>query len=152
MSSPPAASARIDDSTGMRLRALWQAAKRSGYRVLENRAFDGPPNEDLWFRTIELQSEEDSDERTILTIWQQPPKDIDPFYIVKQWPREAIDEHVRKWIEVEGTHACPRPTSSCPWPRCTTGSLRERLPPLVQAPRRIPAGDGSRPGEALNTV
>ena len=100
----------IDDSTGIRLRALWQAAKRSGYRVLENRAFDGPPNEDLWFRTLELQSEEDSNERSILTIWQQPPKDIDPFYIVEQWPREAIDEHVRKWIEVEGSIPGPSAT------------------------------------------
>ena len=100
----------IDDSTGMRLWALRQAAKRSGYRVLENRAFDGPPNEDLWFRTLELQSEEDSDGKTILTIWQQPPKDIDPFYIVEQWPREAIDEHVRRWIEVEGTMPGPSAT------------------------------------------
>ena len=42
----------IGDPTGMRLRLLWQAAKRSGYRVLENWAFKDAPNEEAWFCTV----------------------------------------------------------------------------------------------------
>ena len=92
----------IGDPTerGTRLRTLWQAAKRSGYRVVENRAFDGPPNEDPWFCTLELQAEDEGNARPILTMWQKRSEDHDLFYMVEQWRREAIDENVRGWIEI----------------------------------------------------
>ena len=40
------------------LATLWVAARDSGYRVLENRAFKGPAWEDIWFRTLEVQAED----------------------------------------------------------------------------------------------
>ena len=106
----PPDSVVISDPTGMRLRALWQAAKRSGYRVLENRAFNGPPNEAPWFCTIELQTAEDGDERPILAIWQKENNTAGRHYMVEKWSREAMDEHVRTWIEVVALKAEPQAT------------------------------------------
>ena len=94
----------IGDPTegGTPLRTLWQAARRSGHHVLENRGFDGPANEDPWFCTLELRAEDESGGRPIvvLTIWQKRSEDPSLFSMVEQWPREAMDEHVRRWIEV----------------------------------------------------
>ena len=98
----------IGDPTGMRLRALWQAAKRSGYRVLENRAFKGPANEDSWFCTIELQTAVDGDEKPILAIWQKRNNDEFEFYMVEQCSREAIDADMRTWIEMIALKAQPK--------------------------------------------
>ena len=85
---------------GSRLRTLWQAAKRSGYRVVENRAFSGAPaNEDPWFRTLEIQMEEEGEARPILTMWQKRSENRDLYFMVEQRPREGIDEHVRRWME-----------------------------------------------------
>ena len=89
----------MSDPTGMRLRALWQAAKRSGYRVLENRAFKGPRKEGLWFCTIELRAEDSGGENVVLSIWQKEFSAAGRLYMVEQMPRGAIDESVREWIE-----------------------------------------------------
>ena len=98
----------IGDPTGMRLRMLWQAAKRSGYRVLENRTFKGPPNEDPWFRTIELQAPTDGDKRPMLSIWQKRNNDEFEFYMVEQCSREAIGADMRTWIEMIALKAQPK--------------------------------------------
>ena len=98
----------IGDPTGMRLRLLWQAAKRSGYRVLENRAFKGPTNEDLWFRTVELHAAADGDKRPILSIWQKRNSDEFEFYMVEQCSREAIGADMRTWIEMIALKAQPK--------------------------------------------
>ena len=92
----------IGDPTegGTPLRTLWQAVRRSGHHVLENRGFDGPANEDSWFCTLELRAEGESGGRPILTIWQKRSEDPSLFSMVEQWPREAMDEHLRRWIEV----------------------------------------------------
>ena len=100
----------ISDPTGMRLRELWQASKRSGYRVLENRAFNGPPNEAPWFCTVELQAAEGGDERPILSIWQKENNTAGRLYMVEKCSREAMDEHVRTWIEVVALKPEPQAT------------------------------------------
>lgn len=69
--------------------------------MLENRAFNGAlRNEDPWFCTLELQAEEEGETGPILALWQKRSESDDLFYMVEEWPREAIDEHVRRWIEV----------------------------------------------------
>ena len=98
----------IGDPTGMRLQLLWQAAKQSGYRVLENRAFKGPTNEDRWFRTVELQAAADGDERPILSIWQERNNDEPKFYMVEQISREAIVANMRTWIEMVALKTQPK--------------------------------------------
>ena len=98
----------IGDPTGMRLQLLWQAAKQSGYRVLENRAFKGPTNEDRWFRTVELQAAADGDERPILSIWQKRNNDEPKFYMVEQISREAIVANMRTWIEMVALKTQPK--------------------------------------------
>ena len=96
----PSGAVVIGDPTecGNRLGTLWQSAKRSKYCVLENRAFIGPPNEDPWFRTYEVQAGNEGSARSILTIWQKRYGDPDDLYMVEEWPREAIDEHLGQWI------------------------------------------------------
>ena len=96
------------DPTGMRLRMLWQAAKGSGYRVLENRSFKGPANEDRWFCTVEVQTAVDGDERPILSIWEKRNNDEFEFYMVEQCSLEAIDADMRTWIEMVALKAQPK--------------------------------------------
>ena len=98
----------IGDPTGMRLRMLWQAAKGSGYRVLENRSFKGPANEDRWFCTVEVQTAADGDERPILSIWEKRNNDEFEFYMVEQCSFEAIDADMRTWIEMVALKAQPK--------------------------------------------
>ena len=83
---------------GTRLGSLWQAARRSGYHVLENWALSGPPDEDPWFCVLELQAGSEREDGQILTIWRKRSEVYDRFYMVEQWPREAISKHVRIWI------------------------------------------------------
>ena len=97
----------IGDPTGMRLRLLWQAAKRSGYRVLENWAFKGAPNEEAWFCTVELRTAVDGEERPILSIWQKRNNDEFEFYMVEQCSREAMDADMQTWIETIALKAQP---------------------------------------------
>ena len=86
---------------GSRLRTLWQAAKRSGYRVVENRAFYGAPaSDDSWFRTLEIQADEEGEARPILSMWQKRIERDDLYYMVEQRPRDEIDDHVHRWMEL----------------------------------------------------
>ena len=85
---------------GIPLSTLWQAAKESGYRVLENRGFAGPPVQSPWFRTHEVQAGDGDDARSILTMWRKRDGDHDIFYMVEEQPREAMGERVRRWIKI----------------------------------------------------
>ena len=49
-------------------------------------------------------------------------------------------------------HGRPPPSRRAPVPLAAADKRSLRSPRLAQAPRRMPAGDGSRPGEASNTV
>ena len=89
----------MTDPTGLRLRMLWQAAKRCRCRVLENRGFKGPPDEERWFCTLELQAAGEGDERPVLTTWEQRINSARRFYVVEECPREAMEEEVHIWIE-----------------------------------------------------
>ena len=104
----PQGAIEFGDPTGMRLRALWAAAKRSRYRVMENRAFDAPPNEEPWFCTLELQGRDGPDESPILSIWQKEFNIARKFYLVERKQREQIDEHLRTWIEVVALKTQPQ--------------------------------------------
>ena len=106
----PPDSIEISDPTGLRLRALWQAARRSRCRVLENRAFNGPPNDAPWFCTMELRAAEDCDEGPILSIWENEFDAAGRLYMVEQRPRDAMDEHVRTWIEMVALKPEPQAT------------------------------------------
>ena len=76
----PQNASAIRDPTrqGIRVRALWKAAKESGYRILENRAFAGPPDPDVWFCTLEVQAENEKGRvQSILSMWERPNEDHD---------------------------------------------------------------------------
>ena len=49
-------------------------------------------------------------------------------------------------------HRRTPPSRKVPVPLAAADKRSHRLPRLAQAPRRMPAGDGSRPGETWNTV
>lgn len=85
---------------GVPLWTLWQAAKESGYRVLENLGFSGPPDQEPWFRTHEVQAEDRGDARLLLTMWRKRDGDHDLFYMVEEQPRDTMGERVRRWIDV----------------------------------------------------
>lgn len=85
------------------LATLWAAAKDSGYGVLENRAFDGPPGENIWFRTLEVRAEDAGTVRPILAIWQQRNTDHDRFYMVEEYPLEEVAQPLRRWVELART-------------------------------------------------
>ena len=104
----PQGAIEFGDPTGMRLRALWATAKRSRCRVLENRAFDAPPNEEPWFCTLELQSRDGADKRPILSIWQERFNTARKFYLVESARREHMDEHLRTWIEMVALKTVPQ--------------------------------------------
>ena len=96
----PQSAVEFGDPTGMRLRALWAAAKRSRYRVLENRAFEAPPNEEPWFCTLEVRDKDGGDERSVVSLWQKEFNTTRKFYMVEHEPREQMDGYMREWIEV----------------------------------------------------
>lgn len=83
---------------GPLLRTLWEAANDSGYRVLENRAFVGPPDTDVWFRTVEVQDEDEDEVKPVLTMWQRQYEDDNLFYMVEECSRDVMSQHVRRWI------------------------------------------------------
>ena len=86
---------------GSRLRTLWQAAKRSGYGVVENRSFNGAPaNDESWFCTLEVRADEAGDAKPILAMWQKRIASDDLYHMVVQRPREEIDEHVLRWMDL----------------------------------------------------
>ena len=108
----PQGAVEIGDPTGMRLCGLWAAARQSGCRVTENRAFDAPPNEEPWFCTLELQVGDGHDERPILSIWQKKSNFARKSCpVVEREQREPMDERLRTWIEA----IAPKTQSQSAW-------------------------------------
>lgn len=85
---------------GIPLSTLWQTAKETGYRVVENRGFAGPADEGPWFRTHEVTAENGNETKSILTMWRKRDGDHDLFHMVEEQPREQMGERLRRWIEV----------------------------------------------------
>ena len=97
---PPQATA-IGDLTRYQtlLTALWVAARDSGYRVLENRAFKAPPGQDIWFCTLEVQAEDAGEVQPVLSMWQQRDIDDGLFYMVAERALEEVSEPLRHWMD-----------------------------------------------------
>ena len=85
---------------GTQLRMLWEAAKDSGYRVLENRSFAGSAEPHVWFRTLEVQAEDEGNVKPVLTMWQRRDDDDVLVYMVEECPRDAMSQRVRAWIDL----------------------------------------------------
>ena len=98
----PANATVIGDPTrkGTPLRTLWAAAKKSGYKVLENRAFVGSPEPDVWFRTLQVQAEDEGEGKPVLTMWQRRDDDDDLLYMEEECPRDTMSQHIRVWIDL----------------------------------------------------
>ena len=80
------------------LRSLWAAAEQAGYRVRENRAFTGPPDQDPWFCTLEVTNE---NAEPVLSIWQQTLNvHDDSFHMVVESDPESMSEPLRRWIDL----------------------------------------------------
>ena len=100
--APPSDATIIGDPTsrGTRLNTLWRAARKDGYRVLENRAFNGPSDRDVWFHTLAVKVEEGGDVRPVLTLWEKRSSDYNPLYMVEECPSTEIAECLRSWIHL----------------------------------------------------
>ena len=85
---------------GSPLTELWVAAKESGYRVVENRAFKGPPDQDIWFRTIEVRNEDAGKKKPILSIWEERKNYRELFYLVEECAPEEMGLPIRHWIDL----------------------------------------------------
>ncbi|MDE0386796.1 MAG: hypothetical protein OXI22_23140 [Defluviicoccus sp.] len=98
----PAQATVIGDPAGHQtpLATLWVAARDSGYRVLENRAFKGPAGQDIWFRTLEVRAEGAGTARPILSIWQQRNIDDDLFCMVSARALEEVNQPLRNWMDL----------------------------------------------------
>lgn len=120
----PQVAIEIGGPTGMRRRALWAAARRSRYRVAENRAFDAPPNEEPRFRTLELQRGDSHDEKPVLSVWQKEFNITRKFSLVERVHREQVDEHIRTWIEVVALKIQPQ----CAWLPIGAGAEMQQSP------------------------
>ena len=99
--APPPDATPIGDPTsrGTRLNTLWRAARKDGYRVMENRAFDGPRDRDMWFRTLAVEVEEGGDVKPGLTVWEKRWSDYNLLYMVEECPSAEIGECLRGWID-----------------------------------------------------
>ena len=75
-------------------------AGSGGCRVLENRAFDAPPGEDVWLRTLEVRAEQAGKVERILSIWRKCDDDPDRFCMVEERAREDLSPPVRRWVEL----------------------------------------------------
>ena len=100
--APPPDAAIIGDPTyqGTRLNTLWRAAREDGCRVLENRAFDGPRDRDIWFRTLAVEVEEGEDVKPVLTVWEKRWSDENLLYMVEDCPSDEIGECLQSWIDL----------------------------------------------------
>ena len=98
----PANATVVGDLTrqGPLLCTLREAADDSGYRILENRGFVGPPETDVWFRTVEVRAEDEGEVKPVLTMWQRRYDDDDLFYMVEECSRDAMSQRVRGWIDL----------------------------------------------------
>ena len=98
---PPHATVIADFAPqGIPLRSLWLAAREGGYRVLENRAFDAPPSEGVWLRTLEVRAEQAGNVERILSIWRKFDDDPDRFCMVEERAREDLSPPVRRWVDM----------------------------------------------------
>ena len=99
--APPPNAVIIGDPTsrGTPLNTLWREAREDGYRVLENRAFDGPRDRDVWFRTLAVEVEESESVRPVLTVWEKPWSGDNLLYVVEECPPAEIGECLRSWID-----------------------------------------------------
>ena len=98
---PPHATVIADPALqGIPLRSLWLAAREGGYRVLENRAFDAPPGEGVWLRTLEVRAEQAGNVERILSIWRKCDDDPDRFCMVEERAREDLSPPVRRWVDM----------------------------------------------------
>lgn len=104
--APPEGGIVIEHRTGrgeVPLRSLWVAAEQAGYRVRENRAFAGPPDQDPWFCTLEVTNE---DNDPVLSMWEQTLNLYDDsFHMVVESDPESMSEPLRRWIELTGLPA-----------------------------------------------
>ena len=83
-----------------RLTTLWVAARDSGYRVLENRAFNGPPGQYIWFCTLAVQEEDAGTVQPVLSMWQQRITDHDLFYVVAERALKEVSQPLRRWMDL----------------------------------------------------
>ena len=101
--APPANAVVVGDQPvrhASPLCSLWIAADESGYRVHENRAFTGPPNQDPWFCTLEVTAENGGNVESVLSMWQQRRNAHDNlFHMVEECEPDAIGQPVRRWID-----------------------------------------------------
>ena len=70
------------------------------YRVLENCAFNAPPGENVWHRTLEVRTEHAGKAEPLLSIWQKCDDDPDRFCMVEERARENLSPPVRRWIDM----------------------------------------------------
>ena len=90
----------------VQLRSLWLAAEQAGYRVREYRAFSGPPDQDPWFRTLEVMNER---EEPVLSLWQQMRNvNDDRFHMAVECDPESMSEPLSRWIDLARRRAAMR--------------------------------------------
>ena len=82
------------------LAELWVAANESGYQVVENRAFKGPPDQDHWFRIIEVRTKNPGKKNSVLSIWGERNNFRELYYLVEECALEEICEPLRRWIDI----------------------------------------------------
>ena len=80
------------------LNTLWIAARESGCRVLDNRAFNGPANQESWFCTLRVQTEDAGTVKPLLSMWQKRDDDHDLFHMVEEAPLEEMEPPLCRWI------------------------------------------------------
>ena len=99
--APPPDAVVIGDPTwrGTRLNTLWREAREGGYEVRENRAFDGPRDPDVWFRTLAVGVGQSRGVKPVLTVWEKRWSDENLMYIVEECPPAEMGESLRSWIE-----------------------------------------------------
>ena len=98
---PPRATVITDPAPqGIGLHTLWVAAREGGHRVLENRAFDVPPGEDVWFRTLEVGADKAGKVEPLLSIWRKRDDDPELYCMVEECAREDLSPPVRRWIDI----------------------------------------------------
>ena len=98
---PPKAIPIVDPSPrATPLNTLWTAARESGCQVLENRAFNGPVNQEFWFCTLRVQGENAGTVKPVLSMWQKRNDDHDFFHVVDEAAPEEMAQPLRRWIDL----------------------------------------------------
>ena len=98
---PPEATLIVDPAPrATPLNTLWVAARESGCRVLENRAFNGPADQGNWFCTLRVQADDAGTVTPLLSMWQQRDADHDLFHMVEEVAPEEMEPPLRRWIDL----------------------------------------------------